>query len=69
MSLADIYLKSSDVKASTIEMRQTKWSKGLREQVGVSVDGYVDQFDNQQNVSTWTFDRSTGVLNSSADNA
>lgn len=68
MTLADIYLKSSDVKATTIEMRQTKWNKGLRDNVGDVVDGYIDQFDTEQNVSTWTFNRSSGLLDSFADN-
>ena len=83
MSLADVYLKSSDVKATTIEMRQTLWKKGLREQVGEPLgDGYVEIFDNQSsvtneekeistdhNVSTWTFNRSSGYLESFLDNA
>ena len=44
MNLAEIYLKT-DVTASTIEMRQTKWEQGLYDQEGSSVDGYIQTLD------------------------
>ena len=44
MNLADIYLKT-DVTASTIEMRQTKWEAGLYDSPGSSIDGYKQTLD------------------------
>ena len=71
MSLADIYLKSSDVKASSIEMRQALHKTGLREQVTASLarDWFATTKTTNENVSTWTFDRGTGYLSKYNDNS
>ena len=48
MNIADIYLKT-DVTETTIEMRQTKWNKGLYDKVGTAFDGYTkgDDLDDE----------------------
>ena len=67
MNLIDVNLKS-DVTGSTLNFRQTIWNKGLYDAPKASIDGYLDEFDDKQNVSTWKFARDTGLLSESADN-
>ena len=67
MNLIDVNLKS-DVTGSTLNFRQTLWNKGLYDAPKASIDGYLDEFDTEQNVSTWKFARDTGILSEWSDN-
>ena len=49
MNLAEVYL-NTDVTKTTINMRQTIFEKGLYDEPGSSVDGYIESYDKEQNL-------------------